>query len=238
MKRKPTCYCHPWVEGVVGGLLVELRRHGGLVARTVEGARVPGADAAGGAASRRSRAARGISSDETDGAVADTRVRGAGRGPDRADQRVGVGGASGSALPDVFGGGRDDGGVAVLMGGLRAGLGAVGLGSAVVDAGLLSVVGGRVELAGGGHGRVVGRVLWRPGLVKRVVMVVLTRGVRRHPQTQREAVGRRRSGCLVMVVTTRRLMVVAPVETTLLKIRVHFFVIAEDLRLYAVNRLL
>lgn len=69
-------------------------------------------------------------------------------------------------------------------------------------------------------------------------MVVLTRGVRRHPQAQREAVGRRRSGSLVMVVTSRRLMVVASVETTLLKIRVHFFVIAEDLRLYAVNRLL
>lgn len=217
---------------------MELGRHGGLVARAVQRARVPGADTAGGAAAGRSGAARGISSDETDGAVSDARVGGAGRGSNRAYQRVGVGGASGSALPDVFGGGRDDGGVAVLVGGLRAGLGAVGLGSAVVDAGLLGVVGGRVELAGGGHGRVVRGVLWRPGLVKRVVMMVLTGGVRRHAQPQREAVGCRRCGCLVMVVTSRRLMVVAPVETTLLKIRVHFFVIAEDLRLYAVNRLI
>lgn len=126
---------------MVGRLLVELRRYGGLVARAVEGTRVPGADAAGGTTPRRSRAARGIPSDQADGAVSDTRVRGASSGPHRTYQRVSIGGAPRSTLPYVFGSGCYDGSVAVLMGGLRAGLGAVGFRSAVVDTGLLGIVG-------------------------------------------------------------------------------------------------
>lgn len=117
------------------------------------------------------------------------------------------------------------------MGGLRGGFGTVGLGCTVVDAALLCVVGRGVEFASRGDRRVVRGVLWRPGLVQRVVMVVLGGGVRRHPQAQGEAVCRRRSGCVILMVTrTRRLVVVRTVETALLEVRVHFFVIAEDLR--------
>lgn len=65
----PTCYGHPGIERVVGGLLVKLGRHGRLATRAVQGTLVPGAAetgrARGTSSSGRSRAGSRISSDQT-----------------------------------------------------------------------------------------------------------------------------------------------------------------------------
>ena len=92
---------------------------------------------------------------------------------------------------------------------------------AVVDGSLLTAfVGCWVELAGCGHWRIVRRVLRWPGLMQRVVVMVLAGGVRWHTQPQRKPV----SSCSLVMVTTGtscRLVMVTPVEARLLKVWVH-----------------
>jgi hypothetical protein len=225
--KSPTCNGHPGVKRVVG-LLVYLRADR-LRGGRVDGAGVIPRERVGGASGRRSRTGGRVAADEAHGrAVADPGVRRARGRPDRPRQTVREIGAAARSrtLPNVLHRRRrHHRGVAVLVG---AALRAVRLrvGGAVVDGVLLAVRRGGVELAGRRHRCVVRAVLGRPGLVQRVVVVVLAGGVRRHAQAERErSVGGRRRRRLLMVVGPRdgagALVVVAAVEAALLEVGVH-----------------
>lgn len=182
------------------------------------GASAPGGPGAGG----------GIAPDQSRRTrVAHPRVRRARRRPHGAAQTPGeVRAAPGRRLPDVLHGRRrHHGGVPVLV---RVPLGAVRLRArgTVIDGVLLAFGGRGVELAGRRDGGVVRGVLRRPRLVQGMVVVVLAGGVGGHAEAQGEGpVGGGRRRALVVVVgpshRARALVVVAPVEAALFKIRVH-----------------